>query len=193
MKFDDQYPPPTPPVDIGMKYNSPNPFRSITTLRFCLENYGYGSIWIEDISKNVIKILASNLLYYQYVDYCIQWNGKDNDNKEVRSGHYTAVVENDYEQYSREIFLLRDHSTTSYDEIDPLFSTNEHGHFIFYTDELPFDYTGMACDENGNLLGDFSISPYIDIWAFHQDYSPVHIDSLLVESGKNINVSLTFE
>lgn len=87
---------------------------------------------------------------------------------------------------------MKDYNDFSYDKIVPL-TTSEAGHFTLYTQDLPLNYIGDYFDPQGCNPGTFSVTSYIDIWAFHPYYNAVHVDSILVESGKDLHVSLSFE
>ena len=186
-------PPPPPPVDYGLNPNFPNPFMYITRIGFCLENSGIGSLWIEDMFSNEIQVLIENQIFEQDESYCIDWNGKNNDNMVIQNGLYKILLTVGDEAFCDSLFVFKDYNDFTYDNITPLSITNDAGNFTIYIQDLPLNYVGDHYDCDGNLLGDFTVSSYIDIWAFHADYSPVHIDSLLVESGQVIDVLLTFE
>jgi len=182
-----------PPINYGIQQNCPNPFTSITQICFCLENSSIGSLWGEDMLGNEIEILIENQIFISDQSYCINWNGKDNDENNIQNGLYKVLLDTDYESYIDTLFVYKDYTEFIYEYITSLCMSNNSGEFTIQSDDLSLNYVGDQYDENGNPVGDFTVTPYIDIWAFHPDYNAVHIDSLEVKSGKDVHVSLSFE
>jgi len=181
-----------PGFDTKLYNNCPNPFTNETSINFFLRTTCSISIWIEDMYGDDIKNFLNNEIR-EHGYYVISWNGKNGDNQNIQNGLYKMMLYAEDEYYCDTLFVFKDYNDFIYDDITPLSTTNDAGQFTIYSQDLPLYYVGDYFDPEGCNPGDFSVTPYIDFWAFHQDYSPVHIDSLLVESGKNINVSLTFE
>ena len=186
-------PPPPPPVNYGIQQNCPNPFTSLTQIQFCLENACIGSLWIEDMFRNEIKILIENEFFNCDNEYSINWNGKNNDGNNIQNRIYKVLLETDYDTYKDTLFVFKDYNEFSYEDIAPLCMSDNSGELTIHSDELPLNYVGEQYDENGNHVGEFNVTPYVDIWAFHPNYDAVHVDSMLVESGKDVHVLLEFE
>ena len=189
-------PPPPPPINYGIQ-NCPNPFTNLTRISFCLENSGIGSLWIEDFLGEGIDSLINNELFMADEFYSVNWNGENNDDNNIQNGLYIIALSIDTSTkkkvYTDSLFIFKDYNEFNYEEITTLYKTNQAGRFTIYTQDLPLYHIGDCYDSDGTHLGDFSVTPYIDIWAFHPDYALVHVDSILIESGKDINVSLSFE
>jgi len=183
--------PPIPPTEILGSY--PNPFINITTILFQLGSSCMLSLCIESLSSEEIVRIIDNDSLAAHAMHSVSWDGKNNDDKNIQNGLYKVILYVGDEMYSDTLFIFKEYNDFNYDTLTPLCKTNQIGNFTIYTKDLPLNYVGDYFDTDGCNPGNFSVTPYIDIWAFHQDYSPVYIDSLLVESGKNINVSLTFE
>lgn len=182
--------PPIPPTSILGNY--PNPFTSTTVIVLQIGSPCTISVWIEDNFDNEVKTIFADQSCQAGYSHVV-WNGKNNDNDNIQNGLYKMLLSAEDEYYCDTLFVFKDYEDFTYDNITPLSTTNAAGHFTIYTHDLPLNYVGDYFDTEGCNPGDFSVTPYIDIWAFHPDYSPVHIDSVLVESGKDMNVSLTFE
>lgn len=182
--------PPIPPTDILGNY--PNPFTNSTVIVFQLGTQCTISICIEDNFDNEVKTILDNQSccagYSQ-----VAWNGKNNENNNIQNGLYKIMLSTEDEVYIDSLFIFKDYNEFNYEEITTIYKTNQVGQFTIIIQDLPLNYVGDYFDTEGCNPGSFSVTPYIDIWAFHRDYSPVHIDSLLVESGQVIDVTLTFE
>ncbi len=183
--------PPIPPTSILGNY--PNPFTNSTTIIFQLGSPCTISVWIEDNFYNEVKTILANQSC-QAGHGQVVWNGKNNDNNNFQNGAYKVMLYAKDELFCDTLFVFKDYNDFTYNTTTPLRTTNNAGQFKkIYSQDLPLYYVGDYFDPEGCNLGSFSVTPYIDIWAFHPDYSPVHIDSVLVESGHDINVTLTFE
>ncbi len=191
-KISDNNPKSDPPVDYGLKPNYPNPFNGYTSLRFTLAESGVGSLWIENNSDRIIIKLFKNQSLMPNGTYTYLWHGRDSTGKKVSNDLYTAVVKTEHEEYRRTMFLLRDYNNIYYNQINTSVITNEAGCFLIYNQEFPINSTGLAYDELGYPWGEFTVTPFIDIWAFHEDYGSIHEDNILLEPGKEIHVSLRF-
>jgi len=173
--------------------NFPNPFITITTISFSLGHSCKISLCIEDFDGNkIIDILDEDSLDAN-LSYVVWWDGKNDENQVIQNGPFKVLLLLEDKVYKDTLFIFKDYSEFSYEDIAPLSISDNSGKFTIRTDNLPLIYIGDQYDENGNPVGDFTVTPYIDIWAFHPEYAPVHIDSLLVESGKDMHVSLSFE
>ncbi|MDP8226026.1 MAG: hypothetical protein P9L89_00055 [Candidatus Celaenobacter polaris] len=182
-----------PGYDTTVFGNYPNPFSSITTIVFQLGSSCMLSLSIESLrSEEIVRIIDNDSLA-AHAMYSVAWDGKNNDNKNIQNGAYKVVLHAGDETCDDSLFIFKDYKDFIYETISPLSTSDAAGHFTIFTQDLPLNYVGDHYDIDGCLVGDFSVTPYIDIWAFHADYAPVHIDSVLIESGHDINVTLTFE
>ncbi|MDP8315620.1 MAG: hypothetical protein RAP70_11215 [Candidatus Celaenobacter antarcticus] len=182
--------PPMPVFEILGNY--PNPFTNSTCIAFSLGINCTISVYIEDNSNQIVKtIIDSQLCSAGITEF--NWNGKDNDNNIIKNGLEKVIFYIEDEIYSHTCFAFLDCNEVFYEDISPLCMSDYSGEFTIQSDDLPLNYVGDQYDENGNPVGDFTVTPYIDIWAFHPDYNAVHVDSIFVESGKDIHVSLSFE
>lgn len=182
-----------PPINYGLYPNCPNPFSYMTGIWFCLDNASSISLCIEDILDNEIKQLVDGQVCHADLIYSIQWDGKNCDDENIQNGIYEALLITENKEYSDTLFVLMDYSDFSYEDITPLFVSDLSGGFSIQSNDLPLNYIGDQYDENGNPVGEFNVTPYVDIWAFHPNYDAVHVDSMLVESGKDVHVLLEFE
>ncbi len=172
--------------------NYPNPFTNVTSINFCLGTTCSISVWIEDNFDNEVKTILANQSC-QAGHSQVVWNGKNNDNKNFQNGTSKVMLYAKDELFCDTLFVFKDYNDFTYNTTTPLRTTNNAGQFTIYSQDLPLNYVGDYFDPEGCNPGDFSVTPYIDIWAFHADYASVHIDSVLIESGHDINVTLTFE
>ncbi|MCD6328993.1 MAG: hypothetical protein J7M10_01355 [Candidatus Cloacimonetes bacterium] len=181
-----------PWLETKLYKNYPNPFTNATSVNFCLGTTCSISIWIEDMYGDDIKNFLNNEIR-EHGFYVIIWNGKNNDNSNFQNGLYKMLLSAEDEYYCDTLFVFKDYNDFIYDDIAPLCLSNDAGQFTIYSQDLSLYYVGDYFDPEGCNPGDFSVTPYIDIWAFHQDYEAVHVDSILVESGHDINITLTFK
>lgn len=172
--------------------NFPNPFTSTTIIVFQLGTYCTISVSIEDNFDNEVKTIIDNQLY-PVGENLATWNGKNNENNVIQNGAYKILLLAEEELYEDTLFIFKDYNEFSYEDIAPLCMSDNSGEFTIQSVDLPLNYVGEQYDEEGCTYSDFSVTPYIDIWAFHPNYDAVHVDSILVESGKDIHVSLSFE
>jgi len=76
-----------------LKQNFPNPFNPSTTIKYTLPERSFVKLEIYDISGRFIKSLVNT--YQSSGDYAINWNGKDQSEKNVSSGIYFYVLSNE--------------------------------------------------------------------------------------------------
>jgi hypothetical protein len=182
-----------PPIpEVNIIGNFPNPFNASTVIVFQLCAYCTISVRIEDNFDNEVKTIADSLLCPPGGS-CLAWDGMNNDNKYIQNGAYNVVLSVENENYFDTLFVFKDYNEFSYDHITHLCVSDLSGEFSIQSNDLPLNYIGEQYDENGNHVGEFNVTPYVDIWAFHPNYNSVHVDSILVESGKDVHVLLEFE
>jgi len=181
-----------PGFETNIYGNCPNPFTNVTSINFCLGTTCSISVWIEDMCGDDIKNFLNNEIF-EHGYYVISWDGKNNDDKNIQNGLYRILLTAEDEVFCDSLFVFKNYNEFSYAELAPLCVSKDAGQFTISAENLPLNYVGDHYDQDGCLVGDFSVTPYIDIWVFHPDYASVHIDSVLIESGHDINVTLTFE
>lgn len=71
--------------------SSPNPFISVASISFELEQYGFASVEIFDVSGRTVKSLVDEEL--SSGRHTFQWSGIDNNGEEVPSGIYYCRIQ----------------------------------------------------------------------------------------------------
>ena len=74
------------PLETSLNKNYPNPFNPSTTIPFQINQNGYVSLKVYDMSGSLVKTLVSD--YRDAGTYEIVWNGLNNDGQQVASGQY---------------------------------------------------------------------------------------------------------
>jgi len=74
------------PTRFSLSPNQPNPFKSLTTIRYALPAESRVSLLIYDVSGALVKTLVNQYENAGY--YSSKWDGTDNDNRRVASGIY---------------------------------------------------------------------------------------------------------
>ncbi len=94
------------PTYAKLYQNYPNPFNIKTKISFKLQQSDYGSLSIFNIQGQLIKNLITNKYLYQDKHF-INWNGQDNNGKEVQSGvyFYKLQVGNHFVEIKKMVFI----------------------------------------------------------------------------------------
>ncbi len=93
------------PVDFNLYQNYPNPFNPTTTIKFSLGKREIVSIIVFDITGKKIKSLVNQEL--SAGDHEIQWNGKDENNRQLPSGIYFIRMHSSNYQRTIKVTLLK--------------------------------------------------------------------------------------
>ncbi|MBU1014582.1 MAG: T9SS type A sorting domain-containing protein [Bacteroidetes bacterium] len=88
-----------------MMQNTPNPFKSTTTISFSLENNEYANLAIYSMSGQLIKTLVSEVK--QAGNHTVVWEADDNKGILVPPGMYIYILKTKEIQYSNKIILLK--------------------------------------------------------------------------------------
>ncbi|NNE43503.1 MAG: T9SS type A sorting domain-containing protein, partial [Gemmatimonadetes bacterium] len=90
---------------LELSQNSPNPFRSATTLRFAVPNAGPVSLSVFDVAGRRVAELVNGAV--DAGQYTATWDGRNASGKRVASGVYLVRLEAGAEAVTREMVLLK--------------------------------------------------------------------------------------
>lgn len=95
-----------PISNINIK-NYPNPFNPDTTIKFVLENAGKVNLVIYNTKGQKVKTLLKNSFIEPGVLKTVNWNGTDDNNKQVASGIYHYRLETENKNYFKKMLLIK--------------------------------------------------------------------------------------
>jgi hypothetical protein len=96
---------PVIPQKTALKANYPNPFNPTTTLCFDLKNDSNMSLIIYNAKGQKVKTIAND--FYKAGSHQVQWNGKDENGKNVSSGIYFYTMKTDHYTSTRKMILMK--------------------------------------------------------------------------------------
>jgi hypothetical protein len=95
----------TIPTLFNLYQNSPNPFNSLTGIRYSIPRECNVSVSIYDISGKLVKNLVDETMNAGV--YSISWNGNDNDGRNVGQGVYFYILKTTGEKMQKKMLMLR--------------------------------------------------------------------------------------
>jgi photosystem II stability/assembly factor-like uncharacterized protein len=84
---------------------SPNPAKTLTTIRFSLPAEGNVSLQLFDISGRLVKTLTSQEKNAD--NYSLIWNGTDENNRKVGEGVYFCILKTDEKSLKQKILMVK--------------------------------------------------------------------------------------
>ena len=180
------------PETFTLHQNYPNPFNPITNISYGLPQESHVTLWIErECDNELIITLIDTILQAGY--HTATWDAKNSSGKYVTSGVYLYhIIAGEYSM-TKNMLLLYDYSGYSFDSIEHNSITNNSGNFSLSQDCMPFGSTGLRTDEAANFLGYWHVTKYVKIWAIHDSYTTVFIDSVYIDSDSGADVTIQFE
>ena len=179
-------------VDSPVEDSSSNPINPVTSFTFELPNQTHVTLWIERECDNELIITIADEVHSPGF-YGVQWDKKNNNGKFVTNGVYLYhIIAGEYSM-TKNMLLLYDYSGYSFDSIEHNSITNNSGNFSLSQDCMPFGSTGLRTDEAANFLGYWHVTKYVKIWAIHDSYATVFIDSVYIDSDSGADVTIQFE
>jgi len=105
----DEQEPEIPEFIIDNISNFPNPFYTKTEISFYIKQEGQVNVSIYNIKGHKIATIFDNSLSENDINkkMRVEWNGRDEDGKEVTSGIYFYKITTNDKEYSRKMLLLR--------------------------------------------------------------------------------------
>ena len=85
--------------------NSPNPFNSLTAIRYSIPRECNVSLSIFDITGKLVKTLINETMNVGV--YTISWNGNDNEGRKVGQGVYFYILKTTDEEMQKKMLMLR--------------------------------------------------------------------------------------
>lgn len=183
---------PEPPFDSTRICNYPNPFSSATTIAFRIARPGESVLWIENFTRtDSIRIFLLSSLSPGF--YEVVWDASDDNGLKVESGVYWVYLKTGDTVDSESMFVNRgNYSEFSWDEMRKTFVTDNQGRFSIPQESLPFGYVGQEVDIEGNIVGEFEVTRYLNIWALHESYNTVHVDSVFIDPQFGADIEIQF-
>ena len=127
------------------------------------------------------------------------WDSKNSDGQFATSNYYDYHIQTNDSLIKNKILLNREYNNISGNDVnsyDFFASTDNNGDYDFAIDKLPFSFLDNELeifDESGELIDIIEVSRTVKIWAIHNDYDPVFIDSVFVNENSTTEGNLIFD
>lgn len=182
--------PTPPPTQATSIQNFPNPFSSTTCLWLFIREMNIFDLYILDHSLNTVKICFSNESL-NMGHYAWALDGKNDADKFVENGIYTAGLTSDTIMVYTEIFLNKEYdSSTQIEDYECSIITDDEGKFKIPQTDFPFGDSLQYIDVQGCLRDTGSVTRYLKLWAFADGHNPVFLDSVYVDKKDGCDVIL---
>lgn len=141
--------------------------------------------WItqHNVADTLIVLLDSELTAGYH---SVTWDSKDTNGIMVMSNFYDYHLKIDEETTTRKYLLNQYYHNiggVAVQGYEPNAITDDSGKFKIDLDNLPFSYSDNElnmCNEDGEFIGIKKVSREVNIWALHENYNYVLIDSVLI-------------
>ena len=179
-------------IDSPVEDSTLNPINPVTSISYEIPAYTHVTLWIErECDNELIITLVDETQQAGY--YSVQWDKKKNNEKFVTSGVYLLYLNAGDYSNTKNMLVLYDYSGYSFDSIEHSSITNNSGNFSLSQDCMPFGSEGVRTNEVGEFLGYWHVTKYVKIWAIHDSYTTVFIDSVYIDSDSGAEVTIQFE
>ena len=179
-------------VDSPVEDSSSNPINPVISFSYELPNQTHVTLWIERECDNELIITLVDEVHNAGI-FSVQWDKKNNNEKFVTSGVYLLYLNAGDYSNTKNMLVLYDYSGYSFDSIEHNSITNNSGNFSLSQDCMPFGSEGVRTNEVGEFLGYWHVTKYVKIWAIHDSYATVFIDSVYIDSDSGAEVTIQFE
>ena len=179
-------------IDSPVEDSTLNPINPVTSISYEIPAYTHVTLSIErECDNELIITLVDETQQAGY--YSVQWDKKKNNEKFVTSGVYLLYLNAGDYSNTKNMLVLYDYSGYSFDSIEHSSITNNSGNFSLSQDCMPFGSEGVRTNEVGEFLGYWHVTKYVKIWAIHDSYTTVFIDSVYIDSDSGAEVTIQFE
>lgn len=181
-------------AQIMLSYNIElDPVRPMWEFKFAVAEQAHVKLWLTKADiEDTLRVLIDNTMQAGFHSIC--WDGKADGTVVLNDFYEAHLIAGDYE--TSYYLFFNNHVYNHEESYEYNAATDNEGRFSIPQTDLPYnsDLNGLDYyDEDGYLIGTYSVSRNVNFHALHEDHSVEAIlDSVYIDASDPASVELHF-